>query len=328
MTIQRLRNWRRLALAAPGILAAGWVWLYLPYRNDLAAAQRRLSRLDRTAAASPCGPIEYAVRGAGYPVLVVHGIAGGFDHGLDLAAQHLGPNFTTIALSRFGYGGTPLPDAATPAAQADAYACLLDALQIKRAAIIAYSAGGTSALQFALRHPERTAALVLVSSAAPTDDAAALPPAPVIRTLFNSDAAFWFLITHLPSLMTPVFGVPRDYPLTPEEANSVAATMRSVLPVSIRTEGVMFDMYESNRDMAMNRSAYAIEGLVVPTLVVNAVDDPLATYAAARAMSERIPNARLLTVPQGGHLLLGATSLVQTEITGFLKEQFLRGSLP
>jgi pimeloyl-ACP methyl ester carboxylesterase len=52
-------------------------------------------------------------------------------------------------MSRFGYLRTPLPADASAAAQADAHACLLDALGIRRAAIVGASAGAPSAMQFA-----------------------------------------------------------------------------------------------------------------------------------------------------------------------------------
>ena len=55
-----------------------------------------------------------------------------------------------------------LPADASPEAQADAHACLLDALGIPNAAVVGVSAGGPSAMQFAIRHPQRTAALVLL----------------------------------------------------------------------------------------------------------------------------------------------------------------------
>jgi pimeloyl-ACP methyl ester carboxylesterase len=58
----------------------------------------------------------------------------------------------------------------------------------------------------------------------------------------------------------------------------------------------------------------------VPVLVVNAKDDPAAAFAAARAMSERIPGAHLLTVPRGGHLMLDNGSRVSEAIDDFLHE--------
>jgi len=118
---------------------------------------------------------------------VVHGIFGGFDQGLVTARGQLGKGFRSIAPSRFGYLRTPLPDEASPAAQADTYECLLDALGIEQAAIIATSAGGTSAIQFALRHPDRCSALVLVSSNAPGETEAGLPPEPLANVMYVSN---------------------------------------------------------------------------------------------------------------------------------------------
>ncbi|MDH4233017.1 MAG: alpha/beta hydrolase, partial [Nitrospirota bacterium] len=99
-------------------------------------------------------------------VLVVHGAGGGYDQGLELGGQLVRGGFRVIAMSRFGYLRTPLPTDASPAAQADAYACLLDALNIKRVGLVGVSAGAPSSMQFALRHPERISSLVLVVPAA------------------------------------------------------------------------------------------------------------------------------------------------------------------
>ena len=65
-------------------------------------------------------------------------------------------------MSRFGYLRTSRPADASPEAQADAHICLLNALGIDRTAIMGISAGGPSAMQTALRHPNRVIALVLV----------------------------------------------------------------------------------------------------------------------------------------------------------------------
>jgi pimeloyl-ACP methyl ester carboxylesterase len=84
---------------------------------------------------------------------------------LDFGRSLADRGFRIIAMSRFGYLRTPMPLDASPAARADAHACVLDALDIPRAAIAAGSAGAPSAMQFALRHPERCSALVLVPAA-------------------------------------------------------------------------------------------------------------------------------------------------------------------
>ncbi|HET6371293.1 MAG TPA: alpha/beta hydrolase, partial [Nitrospiria bacterium] len=103
--------------------------VYPRYRRDIRRARERVSTGSRIAETS-CGPIEYAVAGEGIPVLVVHGAGGGFDQGLDISMPLVQNGFRLIAMSRFGYLRTPLPEDASAAAQADAHAALLDALNV------------------------------------------------------------------------------------------------------------------------------------------------------------------------------------------------------
>src|SRR4029450_11617463 len=74
---------------------------------------------------------------------------------------------------------------------------LLDALHIKRVAILAFSGGVPPALQFAQRYPERTLALVLASGAPYTPLSAAeqkLPlPLCVYQARFRSHFPYWLL---------------------------------------------------------------------------------------------------------------------------------------
>jgi len=306
-----------LILAAVGIsLLIGAGLVYVRYRRAIHAAREQVQHLGSRVVKTACGPIEYADLKEGAPVLVIHGIFGGFDQGLVTARGQLGEGFRAIVPSRFGYLRTPLPENASPATQADAYTCLLDALGIERAAILATSAGGTSAIQFALRHPDRCSALVLVSSNAPGEVETGLPPEWLAKVLFKSDFAFWVLSTYFPSVMRSMMGVPKGLELTPQDEAEIAKMMETILPVSPRTEGALFDMYVSNPDI---NAGYPLEEITVPVLVVHAVDDPLASYENARSMAERIPGARLVRVESGGHMLLGHGEKVRAEITQFLK---------
>ena len=114
-------------LVLVGLLVAGVCGIaYTGYQRDISQARERVSTGSQEAQ-TPCGPIEYAAIGAGKPVLVVHGAGGGYDQGLDIAKPLVDGGFRVIAMSRFGYLGTPLPIDASAAAQADAHVCLLDA---------------------------------------------------------------------------------------------------------------------------------------------------------------------------------------------------------
>ena len=248
------------------ILLALMLSLYLPYRRDIKNVYSTLSSLDRQIMDTSCGPIEVAIRGQGEPVLVVHGISGGFDQGLGIAQAYLGEGYQFIVPSRFGYLGTPMPIDATPQSQAEAFVCLLDALKIDKATVVANSAGGTSAVQLALHHPERVKALVFVSTIAPTvGEPISLPPEPVIQVVFGSDFLMWTVTTHFQSMMRPAIGVPEGYALSEEESNVVSDVIRSVLPIQRRTDGFVFDMFTSNRDMDLHPDQYPLEKIAAPT---------------------------------------------------------------
>src|SRR6185436_946748 len=156
---------RRYFLGAlAGVVAAAGIGFGLAYARfaaDLERATQRVAHGSRIAATA-CGPIEYAEMGEGPAVLLVHGAGGGFDQGIEFAGELARSGYRVIAMSRFGYLRTPLPADATPPAQADAHACLLDALGIQRASIAGVSAGAPSSMQFAIRYPERTRALALL----------------------------------------------------------------------------------------------------------------------------------------------------------------------
>jgi 2-hydroxy-6-oxonona-2,4-dienedioate hydrolase len=97
-------------------------------------------------------------------VQISHGTMGGYDQAL-VFARLLGAGFRLIAVSRFGYLRSSLPNDLSPAAQADLFAALLDVLTIRRVALLGGSAGGPAAFQFAVHYPERCSALVVASSA-------------------------------------------------------------------------------------------------------------------------------------------------------------------
>jgi pimeloyl-ACP methyl ester carboxylesterase len=232
-----------------------------------------------------------------------------------------------IAMSRFGYLRTPLPADATPAAQADAHACLLDALHLQRVPILGVSAGAPSSLQFAIRHPQRTTALVLVVPGAyrprsVEDTRTMVAPAGTefLRdTALRLDFLFWAAIRLAPDSMTRLV-LATDPALVAsasrEEQAYVAMMLEHILPVSPRRYGL------SNEAKVMTSlERYALERITAPTLAISAQDDGYDTYESARYTAAQIPRARFLGYPTGGHLLVGHGPEVMAEITQFLKAQ-------
>ena len=96
-----------LILVMLAVVVAG-VWMHFAYQRDLRASRERLRGASHVIE-TPCGPIEYTESGDGAPLLVVHGAGGGFDQGMELGQSLASRGFRVIAMSRFGYLRTPLP---------------------------------------------------------------------------------------------------------------------------------------------------------------------------------------------------------------------------
>lgn len=315
MTAQPTARSGMPALTAFGVaLGVGAALIHRRYRHDMAAHTARIasgSRLIET----PSGCIEYGEQGSGLPILALHGAGGGYDQGL-LLAGWLGAGYRVIAPSRFGYLGSPVLGDGSVKTQATAYAHLLDALGLERVAVFADSAGGPSALQFALDHPERVSALVLISAIStlrPIRADSSGPPAALL-----TDFVFWLALTLLPDPSLPAFGVPaKSLPhLTAAEHARMWATIRLMEPMSQRLPGMNLDAVEQSKPAV---EALPLEQITAPTLVIHATDDSLIPFAQGQHSAARIPNARLVTVAYGGHL-----AAVLDSVLGPVKE-FLAG---
>jgi pimeloyl-ACP methyl ester carboxylesterase len=320
---------RRISTAIIAVLAALAAFTYGDYRLDMAAARARVSSGSEVVR-TPCGLIEYADVGKGPPVFVVHGAGGGFDQGLELAQPLIDHGFRVIAVSRFGYLRTPLPADASPISQADAHACLLDALKLDRVAVIGGSAGAPSAMQLCIRHAERCSALVLLFPMSfaprPPGDVPSKPPALllfVMKTTLHSDFMFWAttkLARHT-LLKTILATPPQDFQRATTEGQTRALqVMQHILPISQREKGIWNDA-----TISPPLPRYDLERIRVPTLLISAEDDLYGTFRNARYTAEHIPGARFVGYPTGGHLLLGHWKEVTAEVAEFLKSVSIEG---
>lgn len=307
-------------ICALGVALGGLV--YFGFEHDLESATARVSAGSQLAE-TPCGPIEHAVIGNGPAVLVVHGAGGGFDQGIGFGRALAEHGFRVIAMSRFGYLRTPLPPDASPAAQADAHACLLDALHVQRAAIIGASAGAPSSMQFALRHPQRTLGLVLMVPAAYVPRDGTEPPMvtpPGTRFLFDtalrSDFLLWAAIRlDRESVIASVLATPPSVvaSASPEEQSRVKEVLTGLLPIRPRLRGLINDAAVTS-----TLPRYELERITAPTLVMSSMDDSFGTYAIASYTSGSIEGARFIGFPTGGHLWVGHQQEVEAEILTFL----------
>jgi pimeloyl-ACP methyl ester carboxylesterase len=316
----RVHFWRWIALSIVGIVAIGAGGTYLVYSHDMRITRDRLSA-ESEIVQTRYGPLEYRMEGDGPPILVIHGAGGGYDHGMLIARAYGGEGFRWIVPSRFGYLRTPLPADASTAAQAEAFADLLDALGIERVGVLAMSGGVPPALQFAQRYPERTSALVLLSSAPYTPLTAGVQKLPVpiwvYQALFKSDFPFWLLQKIAPRSLDMMFDVSPELraELTAEEEVMVSSLVKSFQPVTGRIDGL------NNEGAAIDPQAnYRTGEINTPTLVVHAEDDHINPFSIGEYTATHVRDAEFLPLASGGHLLLGHHAEIRAMANEFLRQ--------
>lgn len=308
-----------LGIAACGLLAASAA-VYLPYHTEISRI-RKQSESGGQIIHTDAGPMEYAERGHGVPLLSIHGAGGGYDQGLDNVRDFVGDQFRIIAPSRFGYLGAAIPSHTSSAAQADAFAALLRALKVNRAVVVGVSAGARSAIEFAIRHPDSVSALILIvpGTYSPTSPVSirAGRGNDLVFWLVNAGADFvWWAMEKLsPSWLVRFVGVPLDLYAASTEAEQkrVMRIVADIEPLSRRFHGINIDSHQDNQRPPL-------EKITTPTLVVSARDDLFNTLPAAEFAARTIPKAKLIVYPTGGHLLLGHGAELRKAVGNFLTE--------
>jgi 2-hydroxy-6-oxonona-2,4-dienedioate hydrolase len=324
------RNSLWLGVILSAIVTTVAVAVYFTYLNDISAAKERITT-GSTIVNTAYGPIEYADVGQGNPVLAIHGTGGGFDQGLLTAESFLGEDIENthriIAPSRFGYLKTPMPlsssdSDASPAAQADAYAALLDALGInQKVTVVGASAGALSATEFATKYPDRVSVLVLAIPAAWSPESVATESAQIgsndfiMNTVLKSDFIMWAFTKVAGDQMLSFVGVPQELQqnMTMQEREDANRLIEMILPVSQRHAGIINDATNHQ-----NRQRLPLENIQAPTIIIDAKD--VETFPGSKYTAEHISNVKFVIFETGGHLLIGHADEARAVVSEFLQE--------
>lgn len=257
------------------------------------------------------GPIECIVAGEGPALLALHGGMGGHDQSW-LLAHALLPDCAghrIVAPSRPGYLGTALAVARTPEEQADAYAGLLDALGIADAVVAAVSAGGPSALQFALRHPGRCRGLILISACTGRLE----PPSEILSRLRLMQR-----VAHVPGLAALMRWRTARNPQAPARraiadplvcqrtlAHPIASPLLRFLQASVFDQlGRRLPGTINDTELFTTLAPVPAERIAAPTLIVHGTADRIVPFCHAEAIAKRAPHSELFAVAGGEHVAL------------------------
>lgn len=185
------------------------------------------------------------------------------------------------------------------------------------------SAGAPSSLQFAIRHPERVSALVLLVPATwlPASAGAGTEVPQGLGLIFDTalkwDFPLWAAsrIARRLLIRTMLGTPPALLDDTSEaERDRVNRMLDLILPVAARRTGLLNDGV-----ITTTLERYELERLKAPTLVISAEDDLYGTFERARYTAGEIPDARFVGFRDGGHLLVGRQEQVAAEMDAFLQ---------
>lgn len=313
---------RRPTLAAigAGAITSAGLGVYSAWQRSLRTQLAARSHVIPT----PFGNLEYSHEWSGPPILVAHGILGGWDQGM-LVTQLAPPterNLHVVTVSRWGYLRTPMPR--NPAhrtfeAQADSYVALLDHLGIDKVAMVGISGGAPSAILFALRHPDRVWGLVSVAGVTGPISPNFSMRDHAMLAVINNDLGLLTLKTFARKRLLAFYGGRRARPEAfrdEPEKQRVLEALYFPHPLSMRRRGLAHDLA-----LFPTLPRYPVERIAVPTLAVHGTADATVPIAHSRFLVDNVKGARLLAVEGGGHLSIAThKEIALSGVYHFLQE--------
>ena len=237
--------------------------------------------------------ISYELRGNGEPLTLVHGLAydrEGWGRLPDLLAQR----FRVVLIDNRGVGESDAPEGPYSVAQmaADVVAVLDDA-GIERTNLFGVSLGGYIAQEVVLVYPERVATLILCSTAPGGPKAVPMP------------AATQEVFARYPTME-------REAGLRMFVENSLGERGVRELPELVE-EILRYRLGHAPTVQAWVAQATAgatyanderVHEIAAPTLVLTGGADVVVDPRNAGVLAELIPDARVVVVPERGHLMV------------------------
>lgn len=272
---------------------------YILYRKELHNFNIEMSK-ESQIFESPMGPIQYAIKGDGLPVLIIHGALGGYDQSASIMPFLEG--IRGICPSFYGYlkSGTPKDPSITNFAES--CIALINHLRIDHFGIIALSAGGPAALHIALKEPRRCLGICMLSTV--TKKFAGLPKSQKISFQANKRTSFpyWLISSVCANILIKATGMKNSDMKTLLEDKLALVTCHRFIkgfPIAYRSEATLRHMDELNL-----LDPIPVENITCPLIIVHGEFDKVVPFEHAKWLSETTPCAELITISGGGHFVM------------------------
>ena len=269
-----------VGLAAPGLAAAQPV----PTTAQAIAADHRVGEYAIVNGLR----VFYQVRGAGQPLVLIHGYPLNgrlFEHQLD----YLSGLFQVITLDLPGFGKSgPVPTTETVPDYAGIVLGLMDQLHIQSAIVGGHSMGGQITLSLYDQAPSRVAGLILIDTNPAAPLAAEMAEFPGFGRQAQQDG--------VASIVPPI------------DAQMLTGRLRlsgapaALTMIDILAEASLSGAIGGGHALATRPDFTALlPDIKVPTLVLEGFDDPVYGLAIAQMTAAAIPGSQLTLIPNSEH---------------------------
>ncbi len=216
-------------------------------------------------------------------------------------AEPLAAYGNVVAYDRPAFGLTERPlqwkgrNPYAPESQVDLVVGLIDALGARQAVLVGNSAGGTIAMQTALAHPQRVAALVLVSPAVYGGGGAPGWIKPL----------FWLPgVNHIGPLIAGRLGAEGDVFIRSAWYDDKAMGPE-VLPgyrAPLAIKNWEKALWELTKASSASKLAGRLSSIMMPALVITGDTDRIVPPEQSQRLASELPDATFVTIPRSGHL--------------------------
>jgi len=237
--------------------------------------------------------IYYEIIGQGEPLVMIRGLGSNVDHWYEqvpvLSKKYQLLVFDNRGIARSSDPGGPFSTRDMAADTAD----LMETTGIKSAHMLGYSMGGMVAQEMALNYPEKVNGLILAA----TDCGITLriKARPEVSGLFSD----------MVSLGTPEAKLAAAACLYAKQTfESKTEVIQRYNEVSMRFPASQEIMARQWAAVTQHDACSRLQNISSPTLTLTGSEDVLIPPENAKIMAERIPDARMSAIDDGGHLFL------------------------
>jgi pimeloyl-ACP methyl ester carboxylesterase len=297
-----MKKWlRRVLLASIIFIVVMSVLPFLiPIREDGIEAQTLVTDADGAFIMLQSANVYYEDKGnpSDPAIVLLHGLFGSTEtwrYNVDALVE---AGYRVVTFDRLGFGLSDKDSDLQYSVnnQADMTAELMDALNIEQAIIVGHSAGGNVAAYFAVRHPERVRALVLVDAAVlvggPPSFVGGIVSLPPVWRWARIGLQAFFTRKNFESTLRNLYVDPSF--LTPADFDTYWR--------AFQTQGWDVGLLGLTRDGAGNLlTETQIKSIAMPTLIIWGDSDTVTPVAHGRTLNEWIDNSTLNILPNMGH---------------------------